>query len=253
MIGALSGSNTAFLNPTAIQGVVDNAAIGTARVGLGSGWQGNIESFNASPPLPPLPGMSIAPQLPQILSTPADQTAGSFQLPGMTITPEQPNIEQGPSAETLQGPQIWTMAENSLRNLPGTATTSTPLPPVTGQWLRGSDGNAGLVPAQVTEQLQGQQFNNFGDFRAAFWKAVANVPELAVQFSGPNLGRMQQGFAPVAPASQQYGGQRSYVLHHQLPIAQGGEVYDMSNIIVVTPGAHQSILDPKFHFGSGAP
>ena len=33
------------------------------------------------------------PQLPQILSTPADQTLGSFQLPGLTITPELPQNE----------------------------------------------------------------------------------------------------------------------------------------------------------------
>ena len=93
VIGALSGNNTAFLNPSAIQGVVNNAAIGTARVSLGSGWQDYVEGLVPPPPPPPLPGMSIAPQLPQIFSTPADQTSGSFQLPGMTITPQLPQNE----------------------------------------------------------------------------------------------------------------------------------------------------------------
>ena len=137
------------------------------------------------------------------------------------------------------------------RYQPGVATQSTPLPPVTDFWLRGSNGNAGLIPGQVAEKLQGQTFNDFGEFRSAFWKTTADVPELAAQFSRPNLALMMQGKAPVSPTSQQYGMQDSYILHHRDPIASGGGVYDMNNIAIVTPAIHQSILDPKFHFGGG--
>jgi hypothetical protein len=35
------------------------------------------------------------------------------------------------------------------------------------------------------------------------------------------------------------------------PIYNGGGVYDLNNIIIVTPLMHQSILDPKFHFNIG--
>ena len=135
------------------------------------------------------------------------------------------------------------------RYQPGVATQDTPLPPVTGPWLRGTEGNAGLIPGQVAEKLQGRSFSDFGEFRSAFWKATADVPELAAQFSNQNLARIQQGYAPIASGSQQYGDQRSYVLHHQTPIFRGGGVFDMNNIAVVTPRFHQEILDPKLHFG----
>ena len=139
-----------------------------------------------------------------------------------------------------------------VRNQPGVASQSTPLPRITEPWLRGTNGNAGLVPRQVAEKLQGQKFADFGEFRSAFWQAAADVPELAAQFSKPNLALMKQDKAPVAPTSQQHGMQDAYILHHRNPIAGGGAVYDSSNIVVVTPKMHQSILDPKFHFGGGS-
>ena len=139
-----------------------------------------------------------------------------------------------------------------VRNQPGIASQSTPLPRITGPWLRGTSGNAGLVPRQVAEKLEGRTFADFGEFRSAFWQAAADVPELAAQFSKSNLALMKQGKAPVSPTSQHYGMQDTYILHHRNPIAGGGAVYDMSNIVIVTPKMHQSILDPKFHFGGGS-
>ena len=41
----------------------------------------------------------------------------------------------------------------------------------------------------------------------------------------------------------------SYVLHHKVPIHAGGGVYDLDNLIVVTPQMHQQILDTSYHFG----
>lgn len=80
--------------------------------------------------------------------------------------------------------QDWDKSEKSsgARDLPGTATNSAPLAPVTGQWLRGTEGNAGMVPGQIADKLRGQHFNSFDEFRASFWKAVAGTPELSVQF-----------------------------------------------------------------------
>jgi hypothetical protein len=54
--------------------------------------------------------------------------------------------------------------------------------------------------------------------------------------------------APIAHSSQQVGGNVSYVLHHVLPIQHGGGVYDMSNLIVVTPRFHLDVLARDFHF-----
>lgn len=141
------------------------------------------------------------------------------------------------------------MAQNGPRYSPGIATVSGSLPIITGQWLQGTNGNAGLIPAQIADTLNGDQFNNFDQFLTEFWKTIAASPDLAAQFSSPNMARMSQGYAPIAPESQQVNGQRSYVLHHATPISQGVSVYDMSNLLVVSPRMHQSILDPSFHFG----
>ncbi|OQP56176.1 hypothetical protein A4R26_26420 [Niastella populi] len=56
----------------------------------------------------------------------------------------------------------------SRRNRPGTAAGNGK--EITGRWLKGSHGNAGLVPKSVADRLRGRNFNNFDDFREAFGK-----------------------------------------------------------------------------------
>jgi hypothetical protein len=135
------------------------------------------------------------------------------------------------------------------RNQPGIAHATAPLATIEGPWLRGTQGNAGLFPAQVAEKLQGREFRNFNEFRAAFWIAVADTPSLASQFSPSNQTAMRNGNAPVAVNTQRFGGSGSYILHHTTPIAKGGGVYDMSNLTIVTPRMHQEILWKRYHFG----
>lgn len=136
-----------------------------------------------------------------------------------------------------------------LRNSPGTATGGSTASNIGGQWLRGSEGNFGTMPKQVANQLSGRNFKSFDEFRETFWRSVASDSNLASQFSRANQKRMAQGLAPVAPRSQQVGGQTSYILHHRTPIQHGGGVYDLDNIVVVTPRLHREILDKRFHFG----
>lgn len=33
--------------------------------------------------------------------------------------------------------------------------------------------------------------------------------------------------------------------------SSGGGIYDMDNMLIVTPKFHKEILDPKYHFGRG--
>ena len=73
----------------------------------------------------------------------------------------------------------------------------------------------------------------------------------ASEFSASNVSRMKKGRAPKVVLGQSYGGLSSYILHHMNPIYNGGGLYDLNNIIIVTPLMHQSILDPKFHFNIG--
>ncbi|MCF7982595.1 MAG: hypothetical protein K9K86_11480 [Pseudomonadales bacterium] len=117
-----------------------------------------------------------------------------------------------------------------------------------GKWLRGTHGNAGFFPAQIADKLRGRQFNNFNEFRGAFWKEVAANDELASQFNKQNIGRMKKGLSPRASKSQHLEKARSYNLHHVKPIQHGGGVYDLDNIIICTPRYHNEILSGNYHY-----
>ncbi|WP_169437610.1 DUF6531 domain-containing protein [Longispora albida] len=132
------------------------------------------------------------------------------------------------------------------RNSPGIATGKGSK--IGNTWLRGTEGNAGRFPSQIADQLRGQRFSTFDDFRKAFWVAVGNDAGLSSGFSPGNIGRMKNGHAPIAHTSQWNGG-KSYVLHHVQPIQRGGGVYDMDNLVIVTPLYHSQILDGAYHFG----
>jgi RHS repeat-associated protein len=142
------------------------------------------------------------------------------------------------------------VAAKKLRSSPGMVTGGDLLPDISGKWLRGSHGNAGRVPGQVAKKLQGREFKNFDAFRKAFWEAVADTPELASQFNPGNRALMGNGNAPTVSRIQKgANGSDTYQLHHAIPIQRGGGVYDLDNIIVVTPRYHDEILDPGYHKG----
>ncbi len=133
-----------------------------------------------------------------------------------------------------------TAVGSGRRAEPGVASHGGSLPTI-GQgdtWLRGTSGNAGRVPSQVAEQLSGQEFRNFDHFRQEFWKAAANDPVLRRQFDTADQFRMQNGYAPRAPVDQQVGGRVKYELDHNQELQNGGNVYDMNNIVIRTPLNH---------------
>ena len=117
-----------------------------------------------------------------------------------------------------------------------------------GRWLRGSQGNAGFVPAQIAQRLAGRSFRNFDELRKAFWQEVAADANLAKGFKQIDLERMKGGGAPSVDPSQALGGRANYELHHARPIQHGGEVYDIDNIVVVTPRYHKEVLEPAYHY-----
>ncbi|TAF77857.1 MAG: HNH endonuclease, partial [Bacteroidetes bacterium] len=148
----------------------------------------------------------------------------------------------------LKSGEEFTILTN-VRKLPGTSIGNGKN--ITGTWLRGTERNAGLFPKSVADKLKEKTFTNFDDFRNQFWKAVADEPSLASQFDANSIQRMQVGLAPFTDVSQQIGGIKNYVLHHKTPINQGGAVYDMDNLYIVTPKYHKEILDPAYHYGYG--
>ena len=126
---------------------------------------------------------------------------------------------------------------------------STPLPHIEGPWLAARNSDDGApIPAQVAEKLVGQRFATFGDLRAAIWTLVANDPKLAPQFSTENNRLMQNGNAPYPPESEQVvvagSGElshRTWELHHEPAIKNGGPVYDLSTIRMVSPQQHDRL------------
>lgn len=150
--------------------------------------------------------------------------------------------------DSLRGAGKGPTAEKQC-NTPGVAVTSTPLPHIDGPWLAARNSDDGApIPAQVAEKLVGQRFASFGDLRAAIWKAVAETPELAREFDGVNLRLMRGGSAPYPIRSEQVvvrstgkPSQRTWELHHEPAIGQGGEVYNLSALRVVTPRQHDAL------------
>ncbi|WP_412072352.1 hypothetical protein [Pseudomonas fluorescens] len=54
----------------------------------------------------------------------------------------------------------------------------------------------------------------------------------------------KHGYAPIAPYADRHKSQTSYALHHAIPVSENGGVYDMDNLRIVTPAAHNTI-----HYG----
>ncbi len=119
---------------------------------------------------------------------------------------------------------------------------------VSGGWLKGTNGNAGVVPSSIAEKMSGGSYKNWDDFRESFWIEVAKSKELAGQFSKSNQKRMARGRAPKAVKGQWLGKRGSYELHHRTPVNEGGAVFDMDNLMIVSPRGHKEVLDPDYHY-----
>ncbi|QJB56882.1 DUF637 domain-containing protein [Pseudodesulfovibrio sp. zrk46] len=139
-------------------------------------------------------------------------------------------------------PQLpgWEGSLSARRLAPGAASHGSNLPRIVEgeRWLKGNVGNAGKVPAQIAERLNGRQFKDFNEFRRAFWTEVGNDPVLSKQFNPGNQQLMKDGYAPFPDLKQQVGGRKRYELDHVEELQHGGNVYDMNNIVIRTPKDH---------------
>ncbi len=110
------------------------------------------------------------------------------------------------------------------------------------------NGDIGVIPQEIKDKLNGREFNNFDELRSALWEEIGQS-KYANEFIKSGQTLMKDGNAPHAPKSGKYGKMSSYILHHKQPIAKGGGVYDLDNILIVSPKMHQQILDAQYHFG----
>nr|WP_290447693.1 S-type pyocin domain-containing protein [Pseudomonas sp. 21LCFQ02] len=125
----------------------------------------------------------------------------------------------------------------SPRNMPGTVSGEGQS--VQGGWLSSfPERNGSPVPARIANQLRGMRFNNFSRFREAFWRLVAADEVLGKQFIPSEISRMKQGYAPVVPENQRSGARQVFEIHHIEFISNGGAVYDVDNLIIMTPKGH---------------
>ncbi|CAI8829083.1 S-type pyocin domain-containing protein [Pseudomonas sp. IT-P294] len=177
-----------------------------------------------TPPIPAVyPGTPAIPFLPQNETFPAvDEGQIGASIPGYPVDMELPS------------PDVLFL---DRRDDPGVATGTGQS--VSGVWLgEAARGEGAPIPSQIADQLRGREFANFHRFREAFWKAIAADLTLSTQFNATNIRFLRKGTAPFPIENDQYGGRVKYELHHQLEIAQGGPVYDMDNIVVMTPRRH---------------
>jgi len=134
------------------------------------------------------------------------------------------------------------LTATQLRSTPGVVTASGRLAPASGRWLDASMPTP--IPGQVADALVGKGFNSFDDLRSAIWEHIGNNPELNGGFTPRNVQLMQDGYAPLVPPqylneSGAFG--KSFNLHHIDPIGNGGPVYDLSNLHIVSPKVHYGI------------
>jgi len=140
-------------------------------------------------------------------------------------------------------PPIFTMFRDR-RNEPGVASGSGQS--ISGNWLGTASMLGGApIPMQVADKLRGREFSSFKAFRREFWKAVANDEVLIEQFTIFNKFDTRRGLSPSALPSEQVGKRQKYEIHHIKPISEGGSVYDLDNLQVLTPKQHIEIHSKK--------
>ncbi len=113
---------------------------------------------------------------------------------------------------------------------------------VFGTWLAAaSEGLGAPIPTRIADKLRGQSFGSFDSFRGAFWIEVSKDAELASQFNDRNRSDMANGLAPISRRHEQAGKRRKFEIHHAEHIKDGGAVYDLDNLRVVTARHHIEI------------
>jgi hypothetical protein len=136
-------------------------------------------------------------------------------------------------------PPTFTMFRDRRQD-PGVATGNGQV--ISGNWLGAASTPEGApIPAQIADKLRGREFSSFKAFRRAFWKAMGQDEVLSAQFTKLRQTDMRKKLAPTAVPQEQVGKRAKLEIHHHDPISEGGEVYNMDNLKVMTPRAHIKI------------
>ncbi|AVX93458.1 S-type pyocin domain-containing protein [Pseudomonas psychrophila] len=217
--------------------VVQFVAEGSKQVAdLGNGvtliWTPAVDP-SSSTGIPPL---EAAPQAPQIWIYPPTEQADNIIV--SPIYPDQflDFILVFPAGSGIQPLYIVVSARHESGTVTGIGRD------VFGIWLAGAGTGLGSpIPTRIADQLRGQKFKSFDDFRAALWTAVGSDPELISQFNSTNQDWISKGNSPFAPKAERNGEKGRYEIHHIKHIQHGGAVYDVDNLSITTPKRHAEI------------
>lgn len=168
---------------------------------------------------------------------------------GDVLSPIDPTLEIYPAVDDVDFRDyiIWFPQDSGLppvyvmlkspRDEPGVVTGVGSV--VTGLWLNETTrGRGAPIPASIADQLRDKNFDSFDKFRSAFWALVGRNGELLIQFSPGNRGLIKRGFAPKALEDDWARGRTTFELHHVHEIQNGGDVYNLDNLMIVTPKVH---------------
>ncbi|ELF6841729.1 S-type pyocin domain-containing protein [Salmonella enterica] len=183
-------------------------------------------------------------EVPPLVHTGGDVTA----VPSLTVTTSpaadgvtfRDFIYWQPDAEGSGGQFIYVVLSVNPRNVPGRVSGH-------GQgngdnWLQDADKGEGVpIPARIADRLRGREFSRFDAFRKALWTEIGKDPALLEQFNSNNKGNLKNGYSPFTPKLERVGGRERFELHHVIRVIDGGPVYDIDNLRVVTPKQHIEI------------
>ncbi|MCJ2372633.1 S-type pyocin domain-containing protein [Pseudomonas sp. RGM 3321] len=169
--------------------------------------------------------------------------------PGNVVTPFVPELEAYPAIDRddpddyiLISPIDSGLPNSYLlfkdpRSIPGVASGHGEA--VTATWLRGPTASQPApIPSSVAEKLSGRPFASFAKLREAIWLEVSKDPELSGHLGELNLQELSNKRAPRAPLADRVGKRVKYEIHHKHRVSEGGSVYDLDNLIIMTPKDH---------------
>lgn len=169
--------------------------------------------------------------------------------PGNAVTPFVPELEAYPAIDRddpddyiLISPIDSGLPNTYLlfkdpRSIPGVASGYGEA--VTATWLRGSTASQPApIPSSIAEKLSGRPFASFDKLREAIWLEVSKDPELSRHIGELNLEELSNKRAPRAPLADHVGKRVKYEIHHKHWVSDGGSVYDLDNLIIMTPKEH---------------
>ncbi|WP_272235588.1 S-type pyocin domain-containing protein [Pseudomonas syringae] len=172
--------------------------------------------------------------------------------PGNVVTPFVPELEAYPAIDRddpddpddyiLISPIDSGLPNSYLlfkdpRSIPGVASGYGEA--VTATWLRGPTASQPApIPSSVAEKLSGRPFASFAKLREAIWLEVSKDPELSRQLGELSRIEVSDKRAPLVRAADRVGKRVKYEIHHKHWISEGGAVYDLDNLVIMTPKDH---------------